>query len=102
MAERSKVCHEAGDLLVGTRNHDYGDPRDMHNRAAEIFTAMTGLSVDGLMVAQMMIAVKLARLYHQPTHRDSYVDLCGYAGIMFELASFDDPEHDNKRGGITE
>jgi hypothetical protein len=86
MAARSKICHDAGDLLVGERNTDYGDPSDMHDRAAEIFTAMTDRQVSGLMVAQMLIAVKLARLHHQPTHRDSWVDLCGYAGIGYEIA----------------
>jgi len=33
-------------------------------------------------VCQMMILLKVARLANDPRHRDSQIDLCGYAALM--------------------
>ena len=37
------------------------------------------LNLDEVDVASMMIDVKQARLENDPTHRDSWVDIAGYA-----------------------
>jgi len=88
MTTRSDVPKEAADLIDGDRNQEYGDPREMHQRAADIFNGYRGAG--GLLtahdVAILLLSVKLARLSHMPDHRDSYVDICGYAGIAYEIA----------------
>lgn len=89
MTTRSDVPTEAAGLIDGDRNHEYGDPREMHQRAADIFNCYR--NAGGLLtahdVAMILLSVKLARLSHMPDHRDSYVDICGYAGIAYEIAS---------------
>jgi hypothetical protein len=34
----------------------------------------------------MMILVKIGRLMHSPTHRDSLVDIAGYAALCGEIS----------------
>ena len=86
MTTRSDVPLEAADLIDGDRNQEYGDPREMHQRAADIYNAYRGAMLTAHDVAMILLSVKLARLSHMPDHRDSYVDICGYAGIAYEIA----------------
>jgi len=86
MTTRGDVPLEAADLIDGDRNQEYGDPREMHQRAADIFNAYRGAMLTAHDVAMLLLSVKLARLSHTPDHRDSYVDICGYAGIAYEIA----------------
>ena len=86
MTTRSDVPTEAAGLINGDRNHEYGDPREMHQRAADIYNAYRGAMLTAHDVAMILLSVKLARLAHMPDHRDSYVDICGYAGIAYEIA----------------
>ena len=88
MTIRSDVPKEAAELIDGDRNHEYGDPREMHQRVADIFNAYRGAGgpLTAHDVAMLLLSVKLARLSHLPEHRDSYVDICGYAGIAYEIA----------------
>ena len=37
-------------------------------------------------VAMMMVAIKLARLIETPDHKDSAIDLAGYAALLAEIA----------------
>ena len=87
MTTRSDVPTEAAGLINGDRNHEYGDPREMHQRAADIYNAYRGAMLTAHDVAMILLSVKLARLAHMPDHRDSYVDICDYAGIAYEIAS---------------
>jgi len=70
---------------VGDRGLNYGRPEDNFERiAARWRTHMVnryGQSVafDVHDVAMMMVDVKLARLENSPGHRDSWVDVAGYA-----------------------
>tara|TARA_R100000951_G_scaffold21510_1_gene17911 strand:+ start:7605 stop:7880 length:276 start_codon:yes stop_codon:yes gene_type:complete len=87
MTTRADVPIEAAGLIEGDRNQEYGDPREMHQRAADIYNAYRGAMLTAHDVAMLLLSVKLARLAHMPDHRDSYVDICGYAGIAYEIAS---------------
>ncbi|MAO21372.1 MAG: hypothetical protein CMJ25_11540 [Phycisphaerae bacterium] len=86
MTTRSDVTLEATDLIDGDRNQEYGDPFEMHKRAADIYNAYAGSSITAHDMAMILLSVKMARLAHMPLHRDSYVDICGYAGIGYEIA----------------
>ncbi len=86
MTTRADVPIEAAGLIEGDRNNEYGDPREMHQRAADIYNAYRGAMLTAHDVAMILLSVKLARLAHMPDHRDSYVDICGYAGIAYEIA----------------
>ena len=74
------VLSEADELIYGDRNNDYGHPRDDFGRTARIWTAILGTEVNARQVALCLIGVKISRLCQTPDHRDSIVDIAGYAG----------------------
>jgi hypothetical protein len=80
------ILVEADDLINGARQKAYDHPKDNFLRTANLWNA---LLVDKLVddariteeeVALLMILVKMARLQASPDHRDSLVDIAGYAG----------------------
>lgn len=65
--------------VIQERGENYDHPLPNHQRIAALWSVILGSHVTPLQVVQCMIAVKLARLIATPEHRDSLVDLCGYA-----------------------
>ena len=74
----TSVLDEAA-AVIRERGRDYDHPLPNHERIAAMWTVILGATVTPLQVVQCMMAVKLARLIATPEHRDSLVDLCGYA-----------------------
>lgn len=88
--KRKKLIEEASQYVTKDRNAAYGEPEDNFSRIAEIWSAQ-GVSIDGRPlnasdVALMMAGMKLARLRTNPNHRDSWVDLIGYAACGGDVA----------------
>ena len=79
------IEQEARRLVYGERAKTYGHPRGDFDRVAGMWTAMLGIPIDAEHVALMMIAFKLARLAATPEHRDSQVDVIGYALALDRL-----------------
>ena len=82
----TSVLDEALQAVFGNRQKNYGHPRENFQRIAILWTAWLkarypsmDITLDNLDVAQMMIGVKQGRLIETPEHRDSYVDIAGYA-----------------------
>lgn len=71
--------------IVGKRAADYGSPLPNHQRIAAFWTTKfrdklkDGEVVTETDVTQCMRLVKESRLIETPGHRDSLVDICGYA-----------------------
>lgn len=97
-AERSRIegsstsiLQEAEALIHGQRQTDYGDKRQNFSQIAMIWTGMLArklapeakLTPDD--VAILMIGMKAARLAKSPEHRDSWVDIAGYAACAERL-----------------
>jgi len=91
---RENVLDEAKKCVLHDRNSTYGKPEDNFRRIAELWTAYLGIrpkdvgaSITPTDVAQMMLLMKVARLAHNPTHKDSWVDGIGYlaCGAGIEL-----------------
>lgn len=87
----SNVLEEAKTIIYGDREKTYGHPsKNLLAIAAmwETYLSSRGLwndDSDGLKpedVAIMMVLLKAARLGNDPTHRDSLVDICGYAALV--------------------
>lgn len=78
---------EASHLLGGDRQGQYGDARVTHERIAQMWNAIVpqGKRIAASDVALMMIAVKIVRASKNPGHRDSWVDIAGYAEIGSQL-----------------
>lgn len=72
---------------VAARGKPYGGVEDNFERIARLWTAHLAnrynahaiLKLDGTDVALMMVMLKVARLANDPAHRDSWVDIAGYA-----------------------
>lgn len=86
------VLHTAEQLIYGDRETTYGDPgKNLRAIAALWGTYLTSRGFMQLVdraelsaedVSMMMVLLKVARLANTPGHRDSLVDICGYAALV--------------------
>lgn len=76
------VLEEAAGLINGQRSKDYGHPRDNFKNIADLWTAYLGWEIKPLDVGLMMVLLKVARLENGVYHRDSVIDIAGYAGTL--------------------
>lgn len=87
---RQQLLKEAYEITSNDRNTAYGNPEDNFQNIADrwnLFLACRFPELGPRMaelltsedVALMMIDMKMARLSTNPTHRDSLVDIAGYA-----------------------
>ena len=85
MANKS-VLVESAEIIYGDREKTYGHPAKNLNTIAIMWAAYLDAKNDKSLVAQdvavMMILLKAARLANTPNHRDSLVDICGYAALI--------------------
>ena len=92
--ERVKILTEASGLITGQRQQDYGTPEVNFQRMADYanihfaYNLANNIPISPRQTAEYMILLKMARTINSPT-RDSYVDICGYAGISGELAEIE-------------
>lgn len=81
------ILEVAGRLTGGDRNAAYGSPLSDYTVTAALFTALLlragkladGATIEPELAQALMIAVKLSRLAGNLTHRDSLIDIAGYA-----------------------
>lgn len=74
------ILLEANKLINGARQQHYGDQYTNFGDIAALWSAYLDHPISRLDVANLMILLKLARTKRQGYHRDSYVDIGGYAG----------------------
>lgn len=85
-ASAPTVLQEAAALIDGDRAEQYGDPRESFARIAEMWTGYLGVGITPADVAHMMILLKVSRAKTTPGHRDSLVDIAGYAALAERVA----------------
>jgi hypothetical protein len=84
--ERTSVLLEAQDVIHGARSRDYGAALDNHTATADMLSAYLRrkygfpLELTAEDVCLFNVLQKVARLANTPDHRDSLVDIAGYAG----------------------
>lgn len=95
---RRTILEEAGELVYGDREDDYGHPKFNFQTIADLFNAY----IDGKLrtcpddqlgeplltpedVASMMILVKMSRMVSGRYKRDTVVDIAGYAAVIERL-----------------
>ena len=86
---RPNILEEANQITHGERLERYGPPKENFKRISDIASAMTGLDLSPEVCVLVLMAVKLARLRQSPDHRDSIVDVAGYAWCLAEVVSVD-------------
>lgn len=85
------MLHKAEALINGDRQQDYGDKLQNFAQIAMLWQGLlaTKLKVTSAItpedVALCMMAVKMARLAKSPDHKDSILDIAGYAGCYDKL-----------------
>lgn len=83
------LLHRAEALINGDRQMDYGDKLENFSQIANLWTATLGRKLTQEItpedVALCMIQVKIARLAKSPDHKDSILDVAGYAGCYDKL-----------------
>lgn len=84
MTDEKSILQEAGELVAGDRQQEYGPPAKNFGRIATMWSVYLGVEIGARQVADMMILLKTTRLMQGP-HRDSYVDIAGYAHIGSQL-----------------
>ena len=84
--EKKGLLQRAHETITGPRQADYGDKLQNFSQIAMLFqgTLATKLLPDSTITAEdvalLMMQVKIARLAKSPDHKDSILDVAGYAG----------------------
>jgi hypothetical protein len=78
------ILEHAADVIAD-RRATYGDPAASMATVAARWSVTLGHPVTPAKVMLCMIDLKLTRLAHDPTHRDSVVDVIGYAALLPEV-----------------
>ena len=73
--------------IVAKRRRQYGPARPLFEQVAMRWSATLGVEVTPEQVVLCMIDVKLARLGHDPAHRDSAIDVAGYSSLLADVAA---------------
>ena len=87
---KADVIAEAQRIVTGARRAAYGPPENNFRRISDLWNAHlinTGRPAvfQPRDVAAFMILMKMARLAETPDHRDSIVDIIGYAACYAEM-----------------
>jgi hypothetical protein len=97
----ASIAEEALSIVAGKRRQDYGTPERNFTRIAALWNAhLQNLGIiDGVGrrlhpedVSTLMILMKVARLAETVDHRDSIVDLVGYALTYADCVLEEKPE----------
>ena len=93
-----EIANTAATLVGGDRDKTHGDKRENFQNCADLWTAWIQLRFPGCEVqleavdfGAMMVLVKLARTQTGTINLDDYVDMCGYAACMGEIALEEPP-----------
>lgn len=70
--------------IVDQRGKSYGSSRENFGRIAELWTSYKGTKFSREDVAILFILAKVARLVETPGHKDSLLDIAGYAALAIE------------------
>lgn len=81
MPDQPSILVEADRIINGQRRQDYGGPLESFTRIGLMWSAYLGRGVSAEDVANLMVLLKVCRA-QQGFHRDSYVDIAGYAGCV--------------------
>lgn len=86
--KRQQCLDEAGRIISGERDVQYGGPEENFDRIAKIWSVLFGIEVTREDVAMAMVAVKVARYASRSGFQgDTWTDIAGYAACGYEVGS---------------
>ena len=83
MTGEQMLQHAAG--ILAQRRAAYGEAAKSMTAIAARWSITLGQTVTPAQVVLCMIDLKLTRLAHDPKHRDSALDVLGYAALLPEV-----------------
>jgi len=83
---RADVLDTAKGYVLKDRNTTHGEPEDNFGRIADLWASYKRVPFNATDVAVMMALMKVARIAQSPGHRDSWIDLAGYAACGAGIA----------------
>lgn len=106
---RLRLLEEAIKITSSDRNKQYGNPEDNFRNIAALWTAIHTARHGFIPAAQFQpsdvalfcVCIKLARLSTNPGHRDSAVDIAGYAACLADIQETIN-KHPMNQGGTYE
>ena len=81
----NQFLNQAGVLVQGQREKDYGDKAENHNNIAKLWSAYLDIKIDAHDVALMMALLKMARTKLGEVSKDTYIDMSAYSAIAGEI-----------------
>jgi len=88
---RESLLNDARRIVTGERNLAYGEPEDNSRRIGDLWNVfLQGRTkpptepLDPYEVFLMMGLMKIARLMHDPSNYDSYLDAVGYITVAWD------------------
>ena len=104
MSIQSDLLKEVSEVVAGARNKDYGPPKvNLDQRTAALWNTYLrtirskyhiDININGIDVCNMMILLKMARTIEDPTVKDNYADIAGYAAAAWEIVEDRRNDHD--------
>ena len=82
---RAAFLEEVKQIVCKDRAATHGSPEQNFENIAAMWSIFKGVPFTAKVVAAMMVLVKLSRIIHNPDHRDSWVDIAGYAACTATL-----------------
>lgn len=83
---RSAFLQEVEKIVCKDRSATHGSPEQNFENIAALWSTFKGVQFTSKDVAAMMVLVKLGRIIHNPSHRDSWIDIAGYAACTASLS----------------
>ena len=99
MTDGDEMLLEAA-RAVEERGRVYGSPAPNMTATARLWSVVLGQAVTPSQVALCLIQLKVARLLTTPTHRDSMVDIAGYAAVLHKCQLATTPTTPEREGGV--
>ena len=75
------ILEDAGKLVTGDRQADYGDIEQNFTDISNMWSVILDKEITASQVVMCMVALKLCRQKNK-YKRDNLVDICGYAFIL--------------------
>ena len=84
---RSDILATARQAVTVDRNATHGRAENNFATIGAIWGTRLGVQITAAQVSIMLIDLKTVRAWGNPTHGDSWVDICGYGACGGEIAT---------------
>jgi hypothetical protein len=91
---RKEMLDETAKCVLQDRQSTHRPPEDTFDLIAKFWSAYLGVTIEPYKVGVLMGLMKIARIKHNPSNTDNFVDAGGYMACSCELATSQSTEKD--------